>query len=99
MYENIKKNNQIINMNIKTEIVNHFVNGAYIEVKNPVNKEFLVEFWDSNNNCEFRTVVKSNSWAKTNKKYFEEYTCKIYEEGNLIYNEYNNPKGKPVYIA
>jgi autotransporter strand-loop-strand O-heptosyltransferase len=99
IYEDIVKNDNTINRNIKTEVVNYFVDGAYIEVKNPLNKQFKIEFWNSNSECEFRTNVESNSWAKTNKKYFEEYTCKVYDGDNLIYDKKYNPKGKRVYIA
>jgi autotransporter strand-loop-strand O-heptosyltransferase len=99
IYENITMNSNIINKNNKINIINHFVDGAYIEIKSQIHKKFIVEFWNSNNHCEFRTEVNSNCWAKTNKKYFEGYTCKIYDEDGLLYDEKYNATGKRVYIA
>lgn len=99
MYNDIKINDNIIKSDIKPEIKNHFVNGAYLEVLSPINKDFTLEFWNGKGECEFRTHVSSNSWARTNKKYFEEYTCKVYDNDNLVYNETYNAKGKRVYIA
>jgi autotransporter strand-loop-strand O-heptosyltransferase len=99
MYNNIVMRDDVISNNIKPIINNHFVNGAYLEVLSPIENDFRLEFWDSNDNCEFRTTIKSNSWAKTNKKYFEEYTCKVYHNNNLIYDKKYNPRGKRVYIG
>jgi autotransporter strand-loop-strand O-heptosyltransferase len=99
IYSNINKNENIVNKKNLVQVKNHFVDGGYIEVISPFKKNFLVEFWNAKGECEFRTNVSSNSWAKTNKKYFEEYTCKVYDDNNLVYNETYNAKGKRVYIA
>lgn len=99
IYNNINKNGNIVNKKNSVQVKNHFVDGGYIEVISPFKKNFLVEFWNGNGECEFRTHVSSNSWARTNKKYFEEYTCKVYDNDNLVYNETYNAKGKRVYIA
>lgn len=99
IYNSINKNENIVNKKNSVQVKNHFVDGGYIEVISPFKKNFLVEFWNGKGECEFRTHVSSNSWARTNKKYFEEYTCKVYDNDNLVYNETYNAKGKRVYIA
>lgn len=98
MYDGITKNNNITKT--QYQVINHFVDGGYIEVKSTVDKNFRIEFWDRNNVCEFSANVKSNQWAKTNKKYFEEYTCKVYNDRNeLIFDKKYNAEGKRVFIT
>lgn len=99
IYDNITKNTTPINHKNSTEINVNFVRGALVEIKSIFNKEFKVEFWNANNQCEYRTVIKSNSWSRTSKKYFEEYTCKVYDGDVLIYEHKYDARGKRVYIA
>lgn len=99
IYDDIVKNKKAVNKKNLIHVKNHFINGAYIEVVCPFKKEFTVEFWNKKNECEFKTVIESNSWAKTNKKYFEEYSCKVYEGDTLIYDGEYNANNKRVYIA
>jgi autotransporter strand-loop-strand O-heptosyltransferase len=74
--------------------------GAYIEVKSLIDEEFRVEFINGNNELEYTVNLRSNCWAKTSKKYFENYTCKVYDsENNLIHQEKYNANYRRVYIA
>jgi autotransporter strand-loop-strand O-heptosyltransferase len=99
IYENITINENIVNTNNSVSINNHFINGGFIEIKSMFNKKFTAEFWNTNNECEFKVILDSNSWARTSKKYFEEYTCKVYDGNNLIYDQKYDANGRRVYIA
>ena len=99
IYDKIVRNKNIVNKKNYIHVKNYFVNGGFIEVISSFKKNFTVEFWNKKNECEFKTVLESNSWAKTNKKYFEEYTCKVYDGDVLLYDEKYDAKGKRVYIA
>ena len=98
MYDNIRKNDNIINR--KVFVTNTFITGAYIEVKSIIDEEFRVEFINSKNELEYSVNLRSNCWAKTSKKYFENYTCRVYNsENKLVYEEKYNANNKRVYIA
>jgi hypothetical protein len=68
----------------KIEVINHYINGALVEIKGNSDKRYLVEFWNQNGDCEYREEIGCNMWVRLSKKYFDEYTLKIYSEGNLI---------------
>lgn len=92
--ERINKNYQDVN------VINHYIQGPYVEVKSQIDKNFTVEFWNGKGDCEYRTVISSNMWCRPNKKYFDIYTCKVFDEdGELIYNQQFDPRGKRVYIS
>ena len=99
MYNDINKNENIINKKNSIQIKNHYVGGGYIEINSLFKKQFKVEFWNNKNECEFKTVISSNCWARTTKKYFEKYTCKVYDGDTVVYDETYNANGKRVYIA
>jgi autotransporter strand-loop-strand O-heptosyltransferase len=50
---------------------------------------------------EFSSEVGPNMWCKTNKKYFEEYTCRVWDidANKYIYEKKYDARGKRVYIA
>jgi autotransporter strand-loop-strand O-heptosyltransferase len=99
IYDNINISKDIVNKKKSITIKNHFIDGGYIEVNSPFKKQFSIEFWNNNNECEFKTIIESNCWARTSKKYFEKYTCKVYDGDVLVYDETYNANGKRVYIA
>ncbi len=100
IYDNIIKNNDIVRKDTPIKISNNFVNGAFVEILSDIEKKFKIEFLDINNKCEYSVIMPSNSWAKTNKKYFEEYTCKVYDENEeLIYEHKYDAKDKRVFIS
>ena len=97
MYDNIDFNKNIIKNEVNASC--YFINGACVDIKSPIKKQFRVEFWDDNNNCEYSTNLSSNSWARTNKKYFCQYTCKVYDGDALIHEHRYDANEKRVYIA
>jgi autotransporter strand-loop-strand O-heptosyltransferase len=83
----------------KIEVINHYINGALAEIKGNTDKKYLVEFWNQNGDCEYREEIGCNMWVKLNKRYFDEYTLRIYSEGDLISEKKYNAENKRVYIA
>ena len=79
-YKEIPKTEVRLNPDFENvTFLNHFIDGSLMEVRSKENKEFRVEFWSKSGICEFVTNIKSNMWTKTNKKYFDEWTCKVYD--------------------
>lgn len=100
MYDNIKKldkNSQEVNR--LPVIINHFVDGAYLEISGAPERVFKVEFIDEKGRPIYVSELKGNMWSRLNKKYFVDTTCNVYENGELIYSKRYNAKGKNVLIA
>lgn len=100
MYSNLSKNRNIVREFKETSIVNNFNDGAYVEVNSISEKRFRVEIIDSKGAIEFSTEISSNMWCRTNRKYFEEYTCRVVDIDidKTIYEKKYNAEGKRVYI-
>jgi autotransporter strand-loop-strand O-heptosyltransferase len=76
----------------------NFIKNPTIEIKGNTTKKFKIEFW-SENNLLYRSELGANMWSKMNTQYFKNYTCKIYDENNLVFDHKLNLKNKKVYIA
>jgi autotransporter strand-loop-strand O-heptosyltransferase len=76
----------------------NFIKNPTIEIKGNTTKKFKIEFW-SENNLLYRSELGTNMWSKMNTQYFKNYTCKIYDENNLVFDHKLNLKNKKVYIA
>ena len=99
-YDNIEKYDRVLNEKYKSiNIINYYIDGPVVEVISSEDREFLVEFFNTNNICEYRTTIKSNMWTKVNKKYFQEWRCIVYLDGEIIHDEVCNPTGKRVYVS
>lgn len=99
-YDNIEKSNRFLNEKYKSiNIINYYIDGPVVEVISNEDREFLVEFFNTENICEYRTTIKSNMWTKVNKKYFQEWRCIVYLDGEIIHDEVCNPTGKRVYVS
>lgn len=101
-YLEFKKLNEVTFKNEepkKPAMINiNFVNGSFVEILNDVKKEYRVEMLDKNNNLYYSSNLSSNMWARSNRKYCDDWKIKIYEKNELI-NEYQfNPEGERVYI-
>jgi autotransporter strand-loop-strand O-heptosyltransferase len=98
-YESMKLSSNRINEDYQeVKILNHYIDGPFIEIKCDVKKEFKVEFWNDDK-LEYSTVLGSNMWARPYKKYFGNYRCKVYDGDELVFDEKFNPTEKRVYIA
>ena len=94
--------NKPIKQNImenKIQIINHFVENPFIEIKGESNSDYLIKVYDEKNNCIYESLIKSNHWVKLNRSYYTNWRTEIYEDGNLLYNETINLNNKRVYIS
>jgi len=101
MYRSLIKNDNIIREFKDVKVNMNFNDGAYVEVTSSLDKRFRVEIIDASGNIEFKTEIESNMWCRTNKKYFEEYTCRVWDLDieRCIYEKKYDAKGKRVYIV
>lgn len=97
IYENIKKNHNII---IKNNIIveHNFIGNPFIEIKGNSEKKYKVQFINNKGFVEYETLLSVNMWAKLNKQYYQDWEIKIYDENDLIYQNKMNLKDKRVYI-
>jgi autotransporter strand-loop-strand O-heptosyltransferase len=63
-----------------------------------VDKRFYIEFYE-NGNCVYNNHIDINNWVKLNRQWFTEWEVKIWDQGNLIYENKLNLKGKRVFIS
>jgi autotransporter strand-loop-strand O-heptosyltransferase len=100
MYSNLIKNTN----NIKASLIINFVQGPKVEIKSPVEVEYLVEFYNNKTGELLHTShIKNNHWTKCLYEYFIDWNIKIYQKENdkwdLIEDDYYNAENKKVYIA
>jgi autotransporter strand-loop-strand O-heptosyltransferase len=99
MYENIKRLDPNLISNLLPVIVNHYADGAYIEIQADPSRKFIVEFLDETGRIMYKSELTGGMWSKTNKKYFVEATCRIYENGTIVYDKKYDATGKNVCIS
>lgn len=97
MYDNIKRLDKS-EISQQPVIIHHYVNGAYIEVRADVSREFVVEFI-KDGLIIYKSNLKGNMWSKLNKTYFYDSICKLYENGKVIFERAYDAKGKNVLIT
>jgi autotransporter strand-loop-strand O-heptosyltransferase len=93
-----KLNNEPIK-NQPVDIYQSFINNPYTEIKGPSDSKFTVEYFDENNTCIYRNIIKSNSWVKLNREWYTKWNIKIWENDELISNTTLDYTGKCVFIA
>lgn len=88
-----RKSNLRINVN--------FVDGAFVEILDDVEKEYNVKFVNKKNNkVEFEINLKSNQWAKSSIKYFVDWEIIIKGIDNDYEGSYRfNPKDNKFLIS
>jgi len=92
----IKKQN-ISNINI--QVIQHFVNQPYFEIKGSSDKVYNVKFFDEKNYCHYENKLPINHWIKLNRQYFTKWRTEVWDENELIYENTLDFSGKRVYIA
>lgn len=98
-YSNMKKKDDRISPDVdRPIIVNHYVNGPFVEVRNDEEKNFNVQFFDGKENLIYETEIKNNMWTKINRVYCDDYKVKITENNNLVYESAFNAENKRVYV-
>jgi autotransporter strand-loop-strand O-heptosyltransferase len=83
----------------KISINQHFVDGAFLEIKGESDSDFKVKFYDEQGKCHYENNIKSNSWVRLNRQYFTKWTAKVWQDGHLIYKNTLNLANKTVFIV
>ena len=100
MYKELKKNKNTVREINPVKFICNYNDGAYLEIQSALKRKFKVEFSNSKGLIEYQTEIESNMWCKTNKKYFEEYTCVVKDDSDkIVFVDQYNPVGKVIYIA
>jgi len=76
----------------------HFVNNPTIEINGSSNKVYDVEFWDKDG-IVYNSKLKTNMWSKLSSSFYRDLTCKIFLEGDLVFEHKVNFNKKRVFIA
>lgn len=81
------------------QIIEHNVNGPYFEIKSPVKSWFHLLWKTGTGETVYENTIQSNSWAKLNRQYYENWSLEVYEKGEKIYEKTLNLEGKRVFIC
>ena len=81
------------------KITQHFVDGAFLEIKGISNSNFKVQFLDEKGKIVYENIIKSNHWVKLNKQYYIKYTAKVWQDGHMIYKNTLDLTNKTVFIS
>ena len=101
MYSKIitkKPMNQVSKSSIKINQL--FVNNPFLEIKGESESTFTVKFFDEKGVCHYdNNNLKINSWVRLNREYYTKWNAKVWENGNLIYDNVLDLKDQRVYIS
>jgi len=81
------------------KITQHFVDGAFLEIKGVSDSDFEVKFYDEQGRCHYENTIKSNCWIRLNRQYFTKWTAKVWQDGHLIYKNTLDLANKTVFIV
>jgi autotransporter strand-loop-strand O-heptosyltransferase len=101
---NVEIRNRLIVKHLEEKdptITFHFIDGPFIEIKDAGDKEFLVEFIDTETNkTEYSTTIKNNTWSRCYIRYFKKWLIKATEiNSDKVYSHRLDLKGKNVLIS
>ena len=83
----------------KVKIINYYVDNPFLEIKGVSDSDFKVAFYDEKDVCHYENTIKSNNWVKVNRQYYTKWTAKVWQDGELIYEDTLDLNNKRVYIA
>ena len=99
IYDNLKKNTNN-KVEVKNQVIIHFVRGPFVEVKGNKDANYRVEFIDNKTGRNYYTTnIKNNMWTRCSIEYFVEWKIRIFEDDVLFYEHLFNPTNQRVYIA
>lgn len=75
-----------------------FIEQPKLEITGNSDSQFLVKFFDEAGVCHYENTIGSNSWVKLNRQWFTKWTAKVWENGELIFEETLDYTGKRVFI-
>jgi len=83
----------------EVSITQYFVDQPFLEIKGMSDSDFTVIFYDENGIAHYQNSIKANSWVKLNRQYFTNWKTKVWQDGELIYENKLDLEGKRVCIA
>ena len=83
----------------KVKVINYYVDNPFLEIKGVSDSDFKVAFYDEKDVCYYENTIKSNNWVKVNRQYYTKWTAKVWQDGELIYEDTLDLNNKRVYIA
>jgi len=92
----IKKQDTIKNNYVITQ---HYVCQPFLDIKGETNNKFEIKMYDGQDKLIYENLLPTNSWVKLNQQYYTDWKTKIWENGELIYENKINLEGKRVYIS
>jgi len=97
-------NTEILGIDYKepsNSFIVHFINGAFFEIKGPMEKSYRVVFSDNKTGEVIHTwEITNNMWTKSSIEYFVEWDIKAYEldTNELVFQHTYNAENKRVYV-
>lgn len=99
IYDNLKKNFDNIK-EVKNNVLIHFINGPFVEIKGPNSAKYKVSFINNRTGqIIYSTIMDNNCWCRCSIEYFVEWKIVIHQNDVLWHEEIFNAKNKRVYIA
>ena len=83
----------------KINIDVNFVGEPFIEITGRSNKDYLVRFYDENDICIYQNTIRSNNWIRLSRRWFTNWTIKVWENNYPIYHFELNYENQRVYIS
>ena len=80
-------------------ISQNYISNPFLEIKGISDSDFKVQFLDEKGSIVYENTIKANSWVKLNRQYYTRHTAKVWQDGELIYNNTLNLEGKEVLIT
>jgi hypothetical protein len=71
----------------------HYVCQPFFEIKGQSNNKFDIKMYDGENVI-YQNSLPINSWVKLNREYYTDWETKVWENGELIYNNKINLNGE-----
>jgi autotransporter strand-loop-strand O-heptosyltransferase len=92
-------NDAIVKNNVEDyKIIQHFVDGPFLEIIGTSDSVFNVQFWE-NDKLIYADIIKCNHWIKLNRKYYTNWKTIVYKDGIEVYNNMLNLENKKVFIT
>jgi autotransporter strand-loop-strand O-heptosyltransferase len=89
--------NEIVLQKINIDV--NFVGQPFLEITGRSNKDYLVKFYDENDICVYENTIRSNNWIKLARRWFTNWTIKVWENNYPIYHFELNYTNQRVYIS
>ena len=83
----------------KIDVNINFVGQPFFEITGRSNKDYLVKFYDENDICLYENTIRLNNWVKLARRWFTNWTIKVWENNYPIYHFELNYTDQRVYIS